>query len=370
MQDRLALLPDVLQCLDGKTVSSKEEWLAVRRPEISELFREHVFGREPEGKPSGLRFETVTEASALNGAAVRKQVVIRFAGPNGEGSFPLLLFIPVQREGAVPAFVLINNRAQDAMDPASPMPNDPFFPAEQLVSEGFAAAVFQTNDIDPDVDDGFKNGVHGILDPISEPRPANAWGTIAAWAWGASRVMDYLETEEGVDANRVALVGHSRGGKTALWAGALDPRFAMVVSNNSGCTGAALSRGKQGETIRDINTRFPHWFSDNYKRYNGREEELPVDQHMLLALIAPRLLYVASASEDQWADPVSEFLSLTAAAKVYRLFGLQALEEQPFPPADSPIARGQTGYHVRTGLHDLLHSDWRCFIEFAKRHMS
>jgi hypothetical protein len=279
----------------------------------------------------------------------------------------LLLFVPSGMDRPVPALLLLNNRGVAQMDPERGM-KSPFWPAELIVSRGYAAAVIDNDDADPDYDDGFRNGVHGIFDRFQGRRPADAWGTIAAWAWGASRVMDYFETDSDIDAAKTAVVGHSRSGKAALWAGAVDERFAMVVSNNSGSTGAAIARGKIGETIKDINERFPHWFNENYKAFNEREAELPVDQHMLLSLIAPRLLYVASATQDEWADPVSEFLALVHAGPVYRLFGYETIGIEQFPPPDSPIYVDRMGYHLRTGEHDLTEYDWNCFMDFADLH--
>jgi dienelactone hydrolase len=369
MSKRQGEIPDVLKMMDGQKMTTVEQWLSDRRPEIIDLFREQIYGREPLQRPDSMRFKVeTTEEGMMEERALRRQVNITFEGIGGVGTIRLLLFVPNHADKPVPAFLLINNRGAEHMDPDR-MIQSPFWPVEAIVSRGYAAAVFSVEDVDPDHDDGFLNGVHGIFDNPESPRAANAWGTISAWAWGASRVMDYLETDPLIDEKRVGVVGHSRAGKTALWTGALDQRFAMAVSNNSGCTGAAISRGKQGETIDNINTRFPHWFSENYKRYNGKEEELPVDQHMLLSLIAPRIVYVASATEDTWADPQSEFYSAVLASQVYRMFGLRGLGTDQIPNPESPILGEGIGYHLRTGEHDLVEYDWKCFMDMADQSM-
>jgi dienelactone hydrolase len=365
LHDKPVQIPDPLTRADGTKVPSAEHWHQEQRLKTLEQFRTHVYGRAPIGKPADLKFETQVTPNMMDGKATRKLVKITYSGPGGAGAINLILFVPDNKKPA-PCFVLINNRGIDLIDPTREK-KSPFWPAEQMIDRGYAAAAFLNADLDADKFDNFKDGVHGLFDDPNKPRATDAWGTIAAWAWGASRVMDYLETDADIDKNRVALVGHSRGGKTALWAGAEDERFALVISNESGSTGAALSRGKVGEHIADINKNFPHWFNENYKTFNGRENELPVDQHQLLALIAPRLLYVASASEDTWADPEAEFKSAVAATPVYELFGFKGVSGE-LPAIEKPVHDGAIGYHVRQGKHGLNEYDWTQFMNFADKH--
>jgi hypothetical protein len=360
-------IPDALTAQDGAKITTAQEWREKRRPEVLELFRREVYGRTPVSRPADLKFDVVTTPDMMDGKATRKQITISYGGNGAKGAINVTLFVPNDAPKPAPCFVLICNRGKENIDPTREK-KSPFWPAEEIIARGYATAAFWNGDVDPDKHDGFKDGVHGLFDDPNKPRAADAWGTIAAWAWGASRVMDYLETDTDIDKRRVAVVGHSRGGKTALWAGAEDQRFALVISNNSGSTGAAIARGKVGEHIKDINKNFPHWFNENYKKYDGREADLPLDQHMLCALIAPRLLYIASASEDTWADPEAEFKAGVAASPVYELFGSKGLPDGPLPKPETPLHDGAIGHHIRVGKHNLLEYDWAQYMNFADKH--
>lgn len=388
-------LPNPLIDAAGKRVTSVDEWKTKRRPELLRLFETEEYGRAPAERPQ-LKFTTTSEdTAALGGKAIRKEVTIDVSTSRGHVPLHLLLYVPKDKKH-VPAYLglnfhgnqvvandsgitlatcwilnqpglgIVENRATEASR-GSQTAN---WQVETCIDRGYAVATMCCGDIEPDSPDGISHGVRPLFFREGQTQPGDdEWGTIAAWAWGLSRALDYLETEPLVDAQRVAVWGHSRLGKTALWAGAEDERFALVISNDSGCGGAALSKRVFGETVGIINRSFPHWFCGNFKKYNQRESDLPMDQHELVALIAPRPVYVASASEDLWADPKGEFLSAVNAESVYRLLGCQGLGTNEMPAVDQSIGES-IGYHLRTGKHDTTAFDWQQYLDFADRHLS
>ena len=365
---------------------SLKEWKKVHRPAIMDFFLTDVYGHYPQ-KQVTPRFELLEQSDkALGGKAIRKQVAIHLDGM--DTPILLLIYQPAGVKGKVPAFVgmnfkgnhqvnidpeiIISDNAPKGKDLGTDAPRGAAssrWPLEEIVGAGYAVATIYRGDVDPDHDDGFKNGIHPLFYRAGQTKPdAEEWGTIGAWAWGLSRVMDYLEQDKSIDHKRVAVIGHSRLGKTALWAGATDERFAIAISNDSGCGGAALSARKVGETVAKINKSFPHWFCDNYNKYNDNEEALLVDQQGLIALIAPRPVYVASATEDEWADPEGEFLSALYASPVYELYGKKGLAVSSMPKPEQPSIEGYVGYHIRTGKHDITLYDWQQYIKFANQH--
>ncbi len=360
-------LPDPLACPDGSRATSTADWERKCRPTTLDLFRQHVYGRSPD-KPAEIRIEVLsTDQRALDGQATLKRIRIISTDGGKSFAFEAAIMLPNAPKGPMPAFLLINNRSVASADPTRKV-KDEFWPAERIIARGYAAAVFQTNDVDPDKPDeaARARGVRGVFAGPGKPGE-DAWATLSAWAWGASRVADYLQSDDRIDPARLAVVGHSRGGKTALWAAAQDRRFAIAISNDSGCGGAALSRRRYGETVAAINRSFPYWFCGSFKKFNGREDELPIDQHQLISLIAPRGVYVASADADFWADQRGEFLSLAHASAVYGLYGNPAIEPGEMPPLETALVRGQMAYHIRKGGHGLTLYDWERFMDFADR---
>ncbi len=379
-------LPDPLVKNNGKSVKSVKDWEQKRRPEIMDMLRREMYGYEP-GKPAGLHFKVLEEShDAFGGKATRRQVAVYFTEDESR-YMTVLMYIPNDAKGPVPAFMGMNFRGNYATttDPEVLMPTEnqiedygawyqPVnrgdwgrrWPYEYVLSKGYAVVTMFYGDVDPDWNDGFHNGVHGLLDK-GKPRTGESWSTISAWAWGLSRALDYLETDKDIDAGKVAVLGHSRLGKTALWAGATDQRFALVISNCSGCCGSAISRRKFGETIYIVNDAFQHWFCGNFEKYSNNEDALPFDQHELISMIAPRPVYVSSGSEDNWADQKGEYLSLVGATPVYNLYGYEGFTSTEKPGVEDPETVGRMGNHIRKGDHDILLYDWTQFINFADK---
>ena len=384
-------LPELLHDKNGNKISTKEQWLAIRKNEILADFSSSVYGKVPEGDID-IKTELIKERRALNGKAVMKEVKMTFSGNDKQVSMNILMYLPIS-QSKVPLFVGLNFKGNHSIidDPEITLTNswiandDKFFitnnkvteasrglrhnrwPVETIIDRGYGLATIYYGDIDPDKND-FSDGVHPLFYEEGQLQPVkDAWGSIGAWAWGLSRSMDYFETDEAIDASKVALMGHSRLGKASLWAGVSDERFAIVISNDSGCGGAALSRRRIGETVGRINTVFPHWFCDNFNEFNNNEDALPVDQHMLIALVAPRPVYVNSAEDDRWADPKGEFLSAFFAGEVYQLFELEGLPSDQIPDVNNPIQKS-IGYHIRTGAHDVKDFDWEAWMDFADMH--
>lgn len=389
-------LPDPLLTNNGEVISSSQDWEKKRRPEIVELFENEVYGKAPVF-PENLEFKLSSiDTAALDNKAIRKEIILIIRNNNKELQLNLLIYLPKDGRQKHPLFLglnfygnqticndegititnnwigniknvkIINHRANESTRGIRAHR----WQVKYLLSRGYGLATMYYGDIDPDFYDEFQNGIHPLFyeEGQNKPKP-NEWGSIAAWAWGLSRAMDYLETDASIDYKKVVVMGHSRLGKTSLWAGALDQRFAMVISNNSGCGGAALSRRRFGETLQIINRVFPHWFCENFKKYSNNEDNLPVDQHMLIALVAPRPVYIASAEEDRWADPHGEFLSGKNAEPVYKLFGEEGLLIDKMPEVNHPVG-DFIGYHIRSGKHDVTKYDWEQYLNFADKHFA
>ena len=379
-------LPDPLVAPDGSKIETPDQWRQVARPHILGLFKSEMFGQFPEADLSKIKFEEIkTQKDALQGKATRKEIRIYFNYPEKTPKADLMILIPNKVEKPVPAFLMPNFQGNHTTteDPDVTAVDAPFrtrnakekpedvrgvakkrWAFEKIIDRGYAVATVYYEEIEPDQSVGFKYGVHPLFsnfDLAKDDYPA----TIGAWAWGLSRALDCLETVPEIDASKVIVAGHSRLGKTALWCGANDERFAAVISNNSGCGGAALSRREFGERIDRINASFPHWFTKKFHTYGARVNELPIDEHELIALIAPRPVYVASANEDQWADPKGEFLSCYYADPVYKLLGTPGFGGVDTLPDLNKSVGATIRYHKRTGVHDVTDFDWEMYLDFA-----
>jgi hypothetical protein len=383
-------LPDPFMTLSGKLVTSKQQWEKERRPELKRLFQHYMYGYMP-APPKNVRGTVEREdRQALGGKATLREVTIRF-GPDGTPPIHLLEVIPNKRSKPAPVFVgvafcgpqavlpdpnirisdtwmfrgpgVVDNRATEASRGSAV----DVWNVEQTIDRGYAVAIFYNGDVDPDKPD-FTDGVHPhFLRSGKTQHDPQDWGTIAAWAWGAHRVVDYLVTDKDIDRKRIAVVGHSRNGKASLVAAAFDERIALAIPHQAGCGGTAPSRGKVGESVTRINTSFPHWFNSTFKQFNDRPELLPFDQHELVALVAPRPVLFSNAAEDEWANPNGQFEVLRAADKVYRFLGVEGLEAQQVPPMGK-LVDSRLGYFIRPGKHSMTTEDWRAFLDFADRH--
>ena len=382
-------LPDPLALADGKRVRNAKTWYNQRRPQIVRLFEENQYGRSP-GRPAGMSFDLFDKGTpALEGKAIRKQVTIYFSADKSGPKMDLLIYLPAGARQPVPLLLNLSFSANaSAVDDPRIKPGEVWgrdkkkVPANRgtgmgrlnvapVLARGFGVATVYYGDIDPDFLGGTPYGVRALYLKPGETEPApDEWGSISAWAWGLSRAMDYLETDQGVDARRVAILGVSRLGKTVLWAGAHDARIALVIASCSGEGGASLSRRNYGETIAHLAapSRYPYQFCANYQKYADHVDRLPVDSHMLIALIAPRPVLLQTGDKDVWSDPKGEFLAAVAAGPVYRLLGKQGLDTDQWPPAGQPILH-TIGYYMHAGGHGTIPSDWEQFLKFMEMHL-
>jgi hypothetical protein len=383
-------LPDPLMMRDGKKVVSIEQWDNIQRPWLYHLFEENVYGRFPVNNINFSYSLMGIDSNAMEGKAIRKMVTVYFnENQDPQNSISLLMYLPKNVSKPVPVFLgmnfygnhsvtiekdipisgkyridgkgIVNHRATDSSRGSQAHQ----WQIEEILSHGYGLVTFFCGDAEEDNPEGWKTGIRTTLQNQLKIRPEE-WSAIGAWAWALGRAMDYLEQDKSVNARKVALIGHSRLGKAALWAAACDKRFSIIISNESGEGGAALSKRWYGETVAIINEKFPHWFCSNYKKYNDNTAALPIDQHMLLSLMAPRPLYVASAMGDQWSDPKGEFLSAVNAGPVYLLFKKEGIGTNEMPPLNQPV--GNTiRYHIRDGQHDVLLYDWKQYLSFADK---
>ena len=369
-------LPPLLVTSQGKKITTADEWHNIRRPEILSLFSNLVYGRVPEpASPLKVEFEVVrTDPDFMKGKATRKDVKIHLSNKNGRMSIHFLVFVPNNAVKPVPAFFKhsFNNTQSNDFNASALRPGKlrNGWPLGEFFDRGYGFCAVYHEDLVRHNEVEFLRSIHKLFYPKGQSFPkAHEWGVLSACAWGAMRGMDYLETDDDIDHTRIAIMGHSKMGKATLWTAAQDERFALAISAQSGCAGAALWRRKSGETLKKMVTRFPYWLCRNAWKFVEQEDDLPVDQHMLLACIAPRPVYVHSGVEDTWADPRGEYLSAYHAGEVYRLLGKKALESEESPEVGKAIIESQVGYHIRKGGHSIEKYDWERFLEFADYHL-
>lgn len=348
-------LPDPLVMLNGDKVKDVNTWKQKRRPEILELFEENVYGKTMIGRPKDMTWKVISEnRSDMNGLAITKTVTIYFTGKDDGPKMDVNFILPASAaQKPVPLFLV---------------PGWIFKP-QTLLNRGYGMATFNPNQVEPDNKDGYPKSIRKFFAKPDQNVPGpNEWGTIGAWAWAMSRAMDYIVTDKDIDPNKVCIMGVSRYGKTAVWAGAQDQRFAITYSCVSGCGGIVIVRRGFGETVKGINGMFPHWFCRNFKKFGSHVNDLPVDWHMLVALMAPRPVYISTAEQDLWTDPRGSFLSGKYAEPVYQLFGEKGLGVDDMPPVETPVG-DFIGFHMRKGTHGITDYDWQQFLNFADRHL-
>jgi len=369
-------LPPLLTTSSGQSVETPEAWMEQRRPEILSLFANLIYGRVPApAKPIEVSYEVVLEDKGfMDGMATRKDVKIHLENTKGRMSMHFLVFVPNNAQKPVPAFFKhsFNNTQSDDFDASSSRPGflKNGWPLGELFERGYGFCAVYQQDLVRHNEVEFLHSIHKLFYPEGQSFPkSHEWGVLSACAWGASRAMDYLETDPEIDHSRIAIMGHSKMGKATLWTAAQDERFALAISAQSGCAGAALWRRKSGETLKKMVTRFPYWLCRNAWKFVEQEDDLPVDQHMLLACIAPRPVYVHSSTDDTWADSRGEYLSAYHASEVYQLLGKKALESSMLPEVGKPIIESHVGYHIREGGHSIEMYDWHRFMDFADYHL-
>jgi hypothetical protein len=372
------VLPDLLVLQNGRPVRDADTWLKERRPEILQLYTTQVFGRVPANAPKVTYKVVETDPAALDGRAVRRLVAVHFGDQPDGPVVQVHVYLPAKATAPVPVLLHLVLSGNPPIPGAPPPPATPADPARRLdeagpiaeiLARGYGYATFRYTEVQPDRPNTFQSGVIGLALAPGETQPAaDEWGTIGAWAWGASRVLDYFATDGSIDARRVALIGHSRLGKTVLWAGAQDPRFALVFSSCAGEMGSALSRRDYGETIDDMASNFGYQFAGNFQKYPGHWNDLPVDAHLLIALHAPRPVFITAGTEDRWSDPRGEFLAEVAAGPVYRLLGRKDLGPSELR-LDTPLITGDLGFHEHTGGHTITAADWNAFLDFADKYL-
>jgi hypothetical protein len=385
-----AELPDPLVMFNGKRVTSREQWVKERRPELKALFEHYMYGSIPP-KPAHLQVRRIAEYPDFLGGKATLKLVTLETGTTNAPHIDLMLVVPNGRSTPAPVFLAMDFCGNHALtdDPRVPLARSWLggfckgcsnnvateasrgaqagdWPLADIVRRGYALATFYSGDVDPDRKDA-SIGLYAWLagnDPARN-NPANR-GTIAAWAWGFHRCVDYLVTDPRIDPHRIAALGHSRNGKTALLAAAFDERIAIAFPHQAGCGGSAPSRGKTGESVKAINNAFPHWFNAQFKQFNQSPERLPFDQNCLVALCAPRAVLFSAAEADQWANPAGQFRVLQAADSVYRFLGVEGLAAKEMPP-QRQLVDSRLGYYVREGKHSMTPDDWTVFMNYADR---